>query len=150
MESIYLPHCWVCGIRFTDSRPPGPGNKETHHIIPRRAGGTDGPTVDLCDKHHACLHKIALAISSKRPYFDYVTGESDANKKKLYWLASQVYNAFEATKNDPNKSVIAMVEFDKRQQIMIDRLRSVFPQIKSREALINLALEALYKKHFTE
>jgi hypothetical protein len=150
MDSIYLPHCWVCGVRFTDSRPPGPANREEHHIIPRQAGGSDGPTVSLCDGHHTCLHKIALCLKSKRPYFDLVTGESDDSKKKLYWLATTVFNAFEATKNDPNKQVMTLMSLDRRQQIMIDRLRGVYPRLKSREALINLALESLYKKHFTE
>jgi hypothetical protein len=79
-----------------------------------------------------------------------VTGESDDSKKKLYWLATTVFNAFEATKNDPNKQVMTLMSLDRKQQIMIDRLRGVYPRLKSREALINLALESLYKKHFTE
>lgn len=149
-KSIYLPHCWVCSARFTDSRPPGPANREEHHIVPRQAGGTDGPTVSLCDGHHACLHKIALRLKSKRPYFDLVTEEPDEAKKKLYWLATVVFNAFEATRDDPNKIVMSMMALDRKQQLMIERLRQVYPKVKSREALINLAIESLYRKHFTD
>jgi hypothetical protein len=61
-----------------------------------------------------------------------------------------VFNAFEATRDDPNKLVMAMMALDRKQQLMIERLRQVYPKIKSREALINLALESLYRKHFTE
>jgi hypothetical protein len=61
-----------------------------------------------------------------------------------------VFNSFEATRDDPNKIVMSMMALDRRQQLMIERLRQVYPKIRSREALLNLALESLYKKHFTE
>ena len=148
-DSIVLDHCWICGTRFTDSKPPGPANKETHHIIPRQAGGTDGPTVDICDRHHTMLHKIANRLSSGKPHFDLVTGETPAQKQKVYWLATRVFDAFQAVKNDPNKKVMTILTLDKKQQHQIHLLQKVYPKAKSREALFMLALEALYKKHFT-
>lgn len=149
IASISLPHCWVCGVRFTDSDPPGRASKNVHHIVPRRAGGTNGPTVTLCSDHHDCLHKIALRMSSKKPHFDLVIDESEERRRKLYWLATVVRNSFEATKNDPNKTVMAFITLDRRQQAMVERLSKVYPQAKSREDVLCLALEAFYSRHFT-
>ena len=60
--------CWVCGVRFKTSLPPGPATREDHHIIPRNAGGEDGPEVSLCERHHAIAHKIAYTIQGKKDY----------------------------------------------------------------------------------
>ena len=150
MQSIILPHCWVCKARFTTSDPPGPANMESHHIIPRQAGGADGPQVTICDVHHTKLHKIALRMSSGKPYFDLLVGDLGEARKKVIWLASRVYMAFEAVKNDPNKKKVAVISLDGRKQEMIERLKKVYPTLKSREAILELALQHLYSKHFTE
>jgi hypothetical protein len=150
MQSICnLPACWVCGARFSDANPPGPANREEHHIIPRQAGGTDGPQVSLCDVHHTKLHKIANRLSSKKPYFELLFGESDPNKKKLLWLASRVYMAFQAVANDPNKLKMVVLTLDSNKQKMLDQLKHVYPKAKSREAIYDLALQQLYQRHFT-
>jgi hypothetical protein len=145
-----LPHCWVCGVRFSDQKPPGPANREEHHIIPRQAGGSDGPQVSLCDVHHTKLHKIALRLSSSKPHFDLLIGEPDAAKHKLLWLASRVFTAFEVMKNDPNKKVMVLISIDRQKQLMIDRLKKVYPKAKSRESIYDLALTSLYQRHFTQ
>jgi hypothetical protein len=150
MEHIFLSHCWVCEVRFNTADPPGPANEERHHIIPRQAGGTDGPQVSLCDVHHTKLHKIALRLKSKKPYFEFLVGESDPRKQKLLWLASRVYNAFELTSGDPNKKVAVVLALDSKSQAMIDKLKKVYPNLRSREAILNLALTSLYNKHFLE
>lgn len=150
MESIFLPYCWVCKKRFTDSNPPGPANKEVHHVIPRQAGGVKGPTVTICETHHGALHKIALRMKSGKPYFDLLVGDSPEEKQTVIWLASRVHMAFEAVKNDPNKKVVVVIGLNAAQQQMIDRLRVVYPSLKSREALFNLALQNLYNKHFIQ
>jgi hypothetical protein len=150
MDSITLPYCWICEQRFVDSVPPGPMLREEHHIIPRKAGGEDGPLVSLCDSHHAKLHKIANRLSSKKPYFDLLHGESPERQKKLLWLASRVFNAFEATRDDPNKAVSVLLTLDKGMQAKFDLLRKVYPQLKSREALVIFAINSLYQKHFLE
>lgn len=149
IKSMFLPHCWVCERRFIDSNPPGHVTRNDHHIVPKAAGGVDGPQVSLCSDHHDALHKIALRLAAKKPYFDLVNEETDDQKKKLYWLATVVHNAFAATKNDPNKKVAAIVELDRKQQDMITQLMNVYPQAKSREAILALALEALFSKHFS-
>lgn len=150
MQHIHQDHCWVCSVRFQDASPPGPAPKERHHIIPRQAGGIDGPTVDLCGDHHTMLHKIANRLSSGRPHFDLVTGETDDSKKKIYWLATCVYNAFQATSKDPNKKVMVLVTLDQNQQKIMQALAKVYPNLKSREAIFDYAIKSLYAKHFME
>ena len=150
MQSICnLPACWVCQARFSDQNPPGPANREEHHIIPRQAGGTDGPQVSLCDVHHTKLHKIANRLSSNKPYFDLLYGEQGDREKKLLWLASRVYMAFEAVKDDPNKKKMVVLTIDQKKQQMLDMLKRVYPQAKSREAIYDLALAQMYQRHFT-
>lgn len=150
IKSLFLDHCWVCGRRFLDARPPGTATRNDHHIIPVAAGGRDGPQVSLCSDHHDILHKIALRLSAKKPYLDLIGDETPEQRKKLYFLATRVYNAFQATKNDPNKKVAAVVELDRKQQDQITQLMGVYPQAKSREAILALALEALFSKHFSK
>jgi hypothetical protein len=149
MQSIAnLPECWVCHVRFSDVDPPGPANREEHHIIPRQAGGTDGPQVSLCENHHGKLHKVASRMSSNKPYFDLMYGEQGEREKKLLWLASRVYMAFQATAKDPNKKKMVVLTLGQKQQLMLDQLKRVYPQAKSREALYDLALLQLYQRHF--
>jgi hypothetical protein len=150
ISSVWLPHCWVCHTRFTDSVPPGPANKEVHHVIPRKAGGTDGPTFTICDLHHARLHKIAdrLGSKKKRPYHDLLVGETPETTRRLMWLAVQAYNAFALVKDDPNRKIMLMMGLSNQQQQMIESLKRVYPTLKSREAIVDLALRTLYAKHF--
>jgi hypothetical protein len=146
---MILDHCWVCGIRFTDANPPGPANREDHHIVPQKAGGTDGPQVSLCDAHHTKAHKIALRLTSQKPYFEFMVNEPELRQKKLLWLASVIHNSFQATKNDPNKRVVVAMAINQRQQQQIEALKRVYPSARSREAVLSIALEALFQKHFT-
>jgi hypothetical protein len=150
MEHRILPYCWVCERRFTTANPPGPEQEELHHIIPRAAGGTDGPQVSLCTAHHTKLHKIANRLSSKKPYFDLLYGEPADRQKKILWLAAQVYNAFELTKDDPNKQTTVLLTLDKGMRDKLDYLKRVYPNLKSREALVVFAINSLYQKHFLE
>lgn len=146
---MILDHCWVCGTRFTDANPPGPANREDHHIIPRAAGGTDGPQVSLCDPHHTKLHKIAMRMSANKPHFDLLSGEPDSAKHKLIWLASRAHMAFEATKDDPNKKVVVVLALDRKKQQQVEMLKKAYPQARSREAIYDMALQALFNKTFT-
>jgi hypothetical protein len=150
MESITLPYCWICERRFVDSVPPGPCLREEHHIIPRKAGGTDGPLVSLCDSHHAKLHKIANRLSSKKPYFDLLAGESSEHTKKLLWLATRVFNAFELVKGDPNKTTSVLLTLDRELQSKLDYLKKIYPDLRSREAIVNFAIDTLYNKHCSQ
>lgn len=51
MQSIILPHCWICTKRQ---------GLNDHHVIPQAYGGVDGPQVTLCASHHTQVHTVAL------------------------------------------------------------------------------------------
>lgn len=149
LRSLVLPHCWVCGSRFNDLQEnAGPAMREEHHVIPRAYGGEDGPTVSLCDLHHATLHKIAVCMKTSKPYHQYTLKHSVSQKKKLIFLASKVYEAEQLTRNDPNKRTMLTLSLDGEMTKMIDDLKTVLPGVKSREAVARSALIALWNRHF--
>lgn len=148
VKHIILPHCWVCEQRFTDSTPPGPASREVHHVILRNYGGEDGPTVTLCADHHNRLHAIALRLQSGKPHYDLLAGEPAGHATKLLELATNVYNAWSATKGDPNKPALVMLRLTGQQKSMIEKLKKVYPKCRSRESILNLALENLYRRNF--
>lgn len=49
--------CYICQQQTTTI--------EEHHIVPRFAGGEDGPTVNLCADCHAGIHRQALNLLAK-------------------------------------------------------------------------------------
>lgn len=147
-RSIVLDHCWVCAAKFTDNG--GTETREEHHIIPRAYGGEEGPTVTLCDTHHSKLHRIAVCLKTGKPFFNFLQGESPDRNKKLLYLANAVHNAELATRNDPNKAASAVLSLGARHKEMIEQLKKVYPQAKSREAIMLLALEHLHRKHFVQ
>lgn len=150
MKSMHLPHCWVCQRRFTDVDPPGPENREEHHIIPRQAGGLHGPTVSLCERHHGILHKIAANMNSKnpKPYGHLVADLDPEQQKKILWLSATAANAFKMTKDDPNKKRVVVLTLNPQLDAMLKRLQSIYPQLRSREQVLQVAVESLYNKHF--
>jgi hypothetical protein len=145
-KSIVLNHCWICQVRFIGDGGTEP--REDHHIIPRAFGGTDGPTVTLCDSHHTKVHRIAEALRYKKTYFPITKGESPDRVNKLVYLAVQIQNAYLALGNDPNKLASVMVALNGKQKLMVDQLKKVYPRAKSREAILLFALESLYSRHF--
>lgn len=145
-QSIALDHCWICKVRFIEAG--GTEQCHHHHVIPQAFGGTDGPTVSLCDSHHNKLHRIAVHLKSGKAYFPLLVGEPKENVQGLLYLANAVYNAELATRNDPNKSASAMVTLNARHKAMIDQLKTINPRLRSREAVLLCALESLHSKHF--
>lgn len=145
-KSIVLDHCWICGARFVGKG--GVEQREDHHIIPCAYGGVDGPTVTLCTTHHSKLHDIAVARKSGRNYQTSLMGEPPQNVKHLLWLANQVVNAELAVRNDPNKAASVTITLNARGKMQVDQLKHVYPKARSREAILLLALEHLYSKHF--
>ncbi len=101
-----LSRCWICHQLFGQDV-----HRHTHHIIPQAYGGVDGPVVDVCDSHHASLHKIALRLIGSKPYFDLLTRDPKIDQR-LLWLASRVQVAEAATRNDPNKRTLFPVVLD--------------------------------------
>lgn len=142
-----LDACWVCGEVFTDRG--GTADREEHHVVPKQAGGVDGPQVSLCGRHHVALHKMAYRIPKRKSVFEFTRGESEESVKKLIWLATRVANAFAAVKNDKNKLRFASVTLGAKHTTMVDKLKHIYPKAKSREAVLLIALESLYSRHFT-
>lgn len=150
MRSKVLNHCWVCGQRFSDQTPPGPATREEHHIIPQAYGGADGPTVSLCSNHHNMLHAVAVALKNRKPYFDLIGGLTTEQQQKVMVLANYVFEAEQATRNDPNKIFLVSLTANRTQIAKMERLKKVFPKARSRQAILLLALEHLYNSTFLE
>ena len=146
IKSMILDHCWICGAKFA---PKGPAQEEQHHIVPRAYGGSDGPVVSLCDTCHTRLHKVALAIESNNPVFQFTTGLNQDQIQKLLYLSICVVNAKLATKDDPNKRSVVVLQFTGKETEQLDALKKVLGA-KSRMAVIKAAIFALYNKHFTQ
>lgn len=146
-DTLKGPQCWVCGVRFKNSTPPGPANREDHHIFPRNAGGTDGPEVSLCERHHATIHKVASRVHSSKKYDDVLVGETHI--KKLLWLAHMIVKAESMFKDDPNKLLRNGVQLNQQETEMMKRLQSVHTD-KSRSDIFVLGLKLLYHKTFSK
>jgi hypothetical protein len=149
LQSLVLPHCWVCETRFNDLKEsPGDALREEHHVIPRAYGGTDGPTVSLCETHHGVLHKIAVALKTKKPYFNLTANHTPQQVKKLMYLATRVYEAELLTRNDPNKRIMLMLSMDGDFARKVDDLKRVLPGVKSRESAVRSAVLEAWSRHF--
>lgn len=145
-KTIALPHCWICGERFVEFG--GTAVLEHHHVIPQAFGGTDGPTVSICDSHHTKLHSIAVQMKTSKPYTSFLQGETSERAKKVLYLAQAVYNAQQVTRDDPNKLASTMVKLNARHKRQLDQLKAVYPKLKSRDAILLHALEFLHSRHF--
>lgn len=145
-NSVILPHCWVCEVKFFGSG--GTEQRHDHHVFPRAYGGVDGPEVSICDAHHSAVHRIGECLIAKRPHFQFLKGENQARAEKLMFLASRIQQLYEVTKNDPNKATSTSFVLTAREQQMIERLKPVFG-VKSREAVFKRALELAFRRHFT-
>lgn len=147
-KSKILDHCWVCGQRFTDANPPGSASREDHHVIPVAYGGADGPLVSLCSSHHAILHRIAVFMKGDKPYFELLANHTEQQRHKILMLAEFVYNAEQATRNDPNKNVLVTLKLGREHRVKLEQLKRVYPQARGRADIVKLAIDTLYSFHF--
>lgn len=145
-DTLLGPACWVCGTRFKNSIPPGPANREDHHIWPRNAGGEEGPLVSLCDSDHATLHKVAKRLHSKAIFADLLAGVGELQGKKLLFLAHQVWKAESAVEGDPNKMLGNSIKLTQEETLMISRLQKMLG--KTRQELLKIGLRLLYGRYF--
>lgn len=122
--------------------------RNEHHVIPRSAGGEDGPQCSLCTEHHNKLHRIAECLP-KKPFREWLAGENPERTKKLLWLATRVSNAFEAYRADPNRHVLMSMMLDPKLRQEIEMLKPILG-VKSREAIIRFAVASLHKRHFPQ
>lgn len=146
-KTLISDACWVCGERFKTSVPPGRANREDHHIVPRNAGGTDGPEVSLCDSHHATVHKLAPRLKNRRKYQDLLIGEGTQEMKKLLWLASIIVRSEALVVDDPNKLLRNGVMLNSAETAMMSKLQSMHKGA-TRSDIFKRALRVLYKQYF--
>lgn len=90
MQSIILPHCWVCADKT---------GLNDHHVIPQAYGGRDGPQVTLCASHHTFIHAVALKPRARREALVIEHVEGDSTKQaKLEQLVEIIAKARAATR----------------------------------------------------
>lgn len=138
MKSQILDHCWVCGIRFTDSNPPGSANKELHHVVPRAFGGLDGPIVSLCDSCHSKVHKL----TAKNIDYSILNGLDKQAQSKLQYLASVIKSAGLMANSDVNKLFPISFKITRKESEVLDKLKIRY-SLSSRAAVYKLALQKL-------
>jgi len=143
-KTLVKDYCWVCETRFKGSRPPGPANREDHHIFPRNAGGTDGPLVSLCDTDHTNLHLIAKRLHAKKPFADILIGCTTEQARKLVWLGTKAFQAESLMAGDDNKKLQNSVKLSQQDTEILKRLQAVFPTL-SRNDIIVRGLRHLYQ-----
>lgn len=143
-KTLMLDFCWVCNERFKTSKPPGPANREDHHIFPRNAGGTDGPLVSLCDSDHTNLHLIARRLHAKKPFADVLIGKNKAQAQRLVWLGSKAYEAEKLFQGDDNKQATILFKPSREEIEMLRRLQPILG-VTGRLGVISAAIRSLYK-----
>jgi hypothetical protein len=144
-HSVILPHCFVCEVKFVGEG--GTEQRHDHHIFPRAYGGVDGPEVSLCDGHHSAVHRIAECLIREKPHHQFLRGESPTRIKRLMYMATRIHQMWLATKDDPNKATSVSFVLTAKTQKMIDQLKPVLG-LRSREAVLLAALDALHRRHF--
>jgi hypothetical protein len=137
-------YCFVCGLRFRDVVPPGPANRENHHIVPRNAGGEAGPQVSLCDGHHTLVHKLAQAMHRGAKVETFLAGLEREQQAKLAWLAHVIVKAEAAVADDPNKTFGSSIKFSPDELAMLKVLQTTLG--KTRTEVIKIALKILYQQ----
>jgi hypothetical protein len=147
-NTLMLQYCWVCELRFKNSIPAGPANREDHHIFPRNAGGDDGPLVSLCSEHHTCLHKVANRLHSKKRFDELMVGETKTQAQKLLWLAAQVVKAERLVADDPNKLLSNSLQLTQDETAMVVRLQKMTG--KTRSEVLRAGLRVLYRQYFND
>lgn len=149
-KTILLDYCWICECKFVGFG--GTEIRHDHHIVPRAYGGVDGPTVTICDTHHSKTHRLAESLmhNKQKDRYQLLLGEPAPQVKKLLYLADVIRNAWLATKNDPNKLAQVTLTLNRDQQLMVTKLKAIYPKAKSRNAILDIALQSLYNKHYAD
>ena len=117
--------------------------------MPRAYGGVDGPQVSLCTTCHTRIHKVAGCLMRKLPYFELTQGLDSEQLKKTLYLATCIMNAESMARNDPNKKTVVVLSLMGGETAKLDKLKKALA-VPSREAVLKVALDSLYKKHFIE
>jgi hypothetical protein len=96
--------CYVCRQLLADSGGNPSSIRESHHVVPRAYGGTDGPQVDLCIGHHDLIHLIATKKISKSD-FSYLLPKDSTHMRRVEYLSEVILKSYEKFAGDSNKRV---------------------------------------------
>lgn len=72
-------YCWICSVK---------GTMHSHHVIPRNAGGNNGPQVLICNKCHEGIHDVAKKYKNKgfrTNSTNYINEYSNLPEAKTIW-----------------------------------------------------------------
>lgn len=139
--------CFACGELFMDSAVGGSKIRHGHHVIPRAAGGSKGPVVDICNEDHDLTHRLAEKILHGKLTVVGIKGfaKNDTHADQLTWLVTRVVIAFRATKDDPNKRVTVTVTLTPAQASRLDTLGSLRSR-RSRTATLAALIDEAYNR----
>lgn len=108
METLILPHCWVC-----DST----AYLHQHHIVPCCYGGTNGPTITLCGNCHGGIHDFSnlmpiKQVAALRPAQSIVPTWEAKHMARVYYLAHAIYLAEQHVLSSSKKWVKVVASLD--------------------------------------
>jgi hypothetical protein len=135
MQSIILPHCWVC--RSTDG-------KNHHHVIPQAYGGVNGPQVTLCATHHTLIHTQALKRPDTwKPHL--VKNHNAVQVEQLLQLIGLIHKARAATANT-EKPIQVQHKFTKTRSRQIRELK-VLLGCNSITSVLERCVDIIHAQH---
>ena len=135
MQSIILPHCWVCG---------GKDGKNDHHVIPQAYGGVDGPQVTLCATHHTFIHTVALKPKYEREHLVLQHTNISERQKKLSTLVELIAKARAATKG-MEKPMMVQHKFNKERSRKLKDLKYILGR-KSIADTLDACIDLLHEQ----
>lgn len=128
--------CWICSelkSSFND-----------HHIIPRNAGGTNGPQVHICSACHDAIHHASQLKLTSEDYSlrndakqRWITLES---KTRSAFLINLIINSESHAKKSENKSIVLTVRLTGKDNKKLEYL-SKRMKLSKQETLIKLIQE---------
>lgn len=146
-ENTHPDRCEACGELFMDAHAQGSKIRHEHHLIPRAYGGSNGPTVDICNEDHDLLHLLAVKVIHNSLTLDEIPSRCDGPNHALA-ITNMVYYVVEAerrTRNDPNKKTLVSVSLSGKQARMLDTITKTFNTSGRQNTLIRL-IEMEYQK----
>ena len=130
--------CWVCGVDESIHE---------HHIIPRSAGGINGPTVDLCAVCHNAIHKNVDPDYEGLDTLELSRREIDILNKRE-WLRDIIITSVARVSNDINRPLTFTDRFPPKTARLLRDLASGLS--KSQKEVVRIAIHELHRRYFTE
>lgn len=158
-EKQVLPYCWVCKRAFIDTTGTDPSViRNEHHVVPRMAGGTNGPTISVCSSHHDLLHLVAEKASAMSKVKqsvsdvaldirDLLQGLTPQQRSRVIYLAYVVTRSFVLSEGDPNRKLQASFVYTADVMSKLDALKKVHG-VSNRQKLVEKLIRQDYAKHF--